>query len=90
MTNLFSFVKSLFVAPENRDSSIHRNPNDRKSAETKASSSQSHLTQIKSSSNGWTTQETLELFGHELTEFEKIELGNYSRVYTIGKVRREN
>ena len=25
-----------------------------------------------------------------LTEFEKIEIGNYSRVYTIGNVRREN
>lgn len=25
-----------------------------------------------------------------MTEFEKIELGNYSRIYTIGKVRRDN
>lgn len=40
--------------------------------------------------NGWSPQEALEMFGHELTEFEKIEVGNYSRVYTIGNVRREN
>lgn len=40
--------------------------------------------------NGWSPQEALEIFGHQLTEFEKIELGNYLRIYTIGDIRREN
>ena len=48
------------------------------------------MTQKKQSVNGWSAQEALEQFGHELTEFEKIELGNYSRIYAIGNVRREN
>jgi len=48
------------------------------------------VTQKKQSVNGWSAQEALEQFGHELTEFEKIELGNYSRIYAIGNVRREN
>lgn len=40
--------------------------------------------------DGWSPQEALEKFGPELTEFEKIELGIYERIYTIGKVRRQN
>lgn len=34
--------------------------------------------------------EAMEIFGHELTEFEKIELGMFDKIYTIGKVRRFN
>jgi len=30
------------------------------------------------------------MFGSQLTEFEKIEMGMYERVYTIGNVRRHN
>jgi len=30
------------------------------------------------------------MFASELTEFEKIELGIHDRIYTIGKVRRQN
>jgi hypothetical protein len=30
------------------------------------------------------------IFENELTELEKIELGLYSRIYTIGKIRRIN
>lgn len=32
----------------------------------------------------------MEKFGNELTEFEKIELGMFDKIYTIGKVRRFN
>ncbi len=35
-------------------------------------------------------QDALEKFGSQLTEFEKIELGLFERIYTIGTVRREN
>jgi len=38
--------------------------------------------------DGWSSQDALEKFGHELTEFEKIEIGIHDRIYTIGKVRR--
>jgi len=85
---MFSLIKNFFQAQANdRDNSI--NINDRKSADTKASSSQSYLQKKKYSTIGWTPQETIELFS-ELTEFEKIELGNYSRIYTVGNVRRAN
>lgn len=43
--------------------------------------------------NGWSPQEALEKFStgeDALTEFEKIELGNYERIYTLGTVRRHN
>tara|TARA_B110000285_G_C15107423_1_gene608847 strand:- start:1117 stop:1356 length:240 start_codon:yes stop_codon:yes gene_type:complete len=62
----------------------------RVSQQTKASSSQSAalVAQIQRGFDGWSTQEALEKFGPELTEFEKIELGIYERIYTIGKVRR--
>lgn len=30
------------------------------------------------------------MLGHQLTEFEKIEMGVYERIYTIGRVRRNN
>ena len=32
----------------------------------------------------------MEVFENELTEFERIELGIYDKIYTIGKVRRHN
>jgi hypothetical protein len=38
--------------------------------------------------DGLSPHEALEQFGHELTEFERIELGVYERIYTIGKIRR--
>jgi len=40
--------------------------------------------------DGYTPQEALEFFDQDLTEFEKIELGIYERIFTIGKVRRHN
>ena len=39
---------------------------------------------------GWSPQEAVQIFGQELTEFEKIEVGYYQRIYTIGNIRREN
>ena len=39
---------------------------------------------------GYTPQEAIERFQSELTDFEKIEMGLYERIYTIGKVRRQN
>ena len=65
---------------------------NRWSAATKASSGQSAvlLQRRDKTFNGWSPQEALEIYGNELTEFEKIEIGNYSRVYTIGNVRRKN
>jgi hypothetical protein len=39
---------------------------------------------------GYSSSEALEFFQNELTQFEKIEIGLYDRIYTIGKVRRIN
>lgn len=39
---------------------------------------------------GLTPQEALERFGDVLSEFEKIEVGLQERIYTIGRVRRQN
>ena len=66
------------------------------SAETKASSSQSAINAQKNANHqpvySLTVSEVMDKFGHELTEFEKVELeiGIYDRIYTIGSVRREN
>jgi serine/threonine protein kinase len=32
----------------------------------------------------------MEFFGQELTEFERMELSMYNRIFTIGNVRRQN
>ena len=40
--------------------------------------------------DGYSSHEAIELFGDQLTEFEKMEMGMYERIYTIGKVRRQN
>ena len=63
-----------------------RGPRGRTSAETKASSSQSKNGQNKY--DGLSPQDALEQYGSELTEFEKIELGIYERIYFIGRIRR--
>ena len=44
----------------------------------------------KNNWGGYTPEEALEFFGQDLTEFEKIEIGIYERIFTIGKVRRYN
>ena len=81
---LQSFFRGFFGAPSTDIDKMGQR--GRQSAETKASSSQSALPK----SNGYGPQEALELFGPELTEFEKIELGIFEKIYTIGKVRRQN
>jgi len=40
--------------------------------------------------DGHTPNEAIEIYGQYLTEFEKIEMGMYDKIYTIGKVRRPN
>lgn len=64
------------------------------SADTNATSSQSAINLRKDKSQGGfeglSPQDAIMQFGDQLTEFEKIELGIYERVYTIGKVRRSN
>jgi hypothetical protein len=37
---------------------------------------------------GYCPQDALDLFSGELTEFEKIEMSMFERIYTIGQVRR--
>ena len=39
---------------------------------------------------GYCPQDALEMFANELTEFEKIEMSMFERIYTIGQVRRQN
>ena len=67
---------------------------DRHSAETKASSSQREQ-RIFGARNpqqldGYTPNEALDVYGNQLTEFEKIEMTMHERIYTVGKVRRHN
>jgi len=40
---------------------------------------------------GYSAEEAIALFGNELTEFEKIEIkhGSFERIYTVGRVRRQ-
>lgn len=40
--------------------------------------------------DGYSPNEALQVYGSYLTEFEKIEIGMYERIYTIGSVRRTN
>ena len=69
-------------------------PNDRVSATTKASSSQSGMrTANRNCSNthdGYSSNEALCVYSTQLTEFEKIEIGMIERIYTIGTIRRMN
>jgi len=41
-------------------------------------------------SSGYMPSEALEVYGHLLTEFERMEMAMYERIYTIGNVRRAN
>ena len=69
-------------------------PRGRHSADTNATSSQSAINlrkeNVAGGFDGFSPLEAIEHFGNQLTEFEKIELGIYERIYTIGKVRRSN
>ena len=81
-----SFFKGIFTADPQQDVRVWEK--GRQSAETKASSSQSAIAQQKLKNDGLSPHEALEQYGQELTEFERIELGVYERIYTIGKIRR--
>ena len=60
------------------------------SADTKASSSQSAMRKRgEILSDGLSPSEAIEKYP-TLTEFEKIEMGMFERIFTIGKVRRSN
>jgi hypothetical protein len=86
---LLSFFRGFFGAPTaDLDHAAKMGQRGRHSAETKASSSQSALAKKAQKFDGYSPQEALEIFGPELTEFEKIELGIFEKIYTIGKVRR--
>ena len=65
-----------------------------KTADTKSSSSQMfgnpNRQPPQTGWGGYTPEEALEFFKNELTELEKIEVGVYDRIYTIGTVRRYN
>lgn len=104
VSGVFSFIKTWFQpdstgeyddkAANKQQSTVQAHGSrGRQSAETKASSSQSAMQMQQKHARalaGMCPQAALEQFGNQLTEFEKIELGNYARIHTIGHIRRQN
>lgn len=84
-------VKDFIWGEENQNQAANNKylmkARGRSSQQTKASSSQSAAIAQKAAQGkfeGWRPDEAVNLFHSELTEFEKLELQIYDKIYTIG------